>query len=135
EVKSVFSFPSYKLEYVAKKLGVGEKVKHSGHELWVKVMAGDRKAQRQMREYNIQDTELLIPLYEKLRPWISAPATFGSMSGEDVCPACGSPDLHREGHAYTLTGKYQRYVCNNCGKWSRATHRITATGITSVGRS
>lgn len=135
EIKRAFSFPSYKLAYVAPALGVGEKVSTGGHELWIKVLAGDRSARKLMREYNCQDTALLIPLYHKVRAWVSTPATYGSMSGKDVCPACGSDNLHREGHAYTLTGRYQRYVCNNCGKWSRATRRDMSTGITSVGRS
>ncbi|MGH9920223.1 MAG: IS1/IS1595 family N-terminal zinc-binding domain-containing protein [Nitrososphaerales archaeon] len=51
------------------------------------------------------------------------------------CPACGSPDLRREGHARTTVSVYQRYVCRNCGKWSRGTRRVNTggTGITEVG--
>lgn len=131
EVKGTFSFPSYKLEYVAKALGVGEKVKHEGHELWVKVLSGDRKARRDMRTYNIRDVELLFPLYYKLRPWIGGP-NAGALEGADVCPSCGSTDLRREGHAITLTGRYQRYQCRECGTWSRATRREASTGITRV---
>ena len=131
EVKSAFSFPSYKLEYVAKTLGVGEKLGHEGHELWVKVLAGDRKAKGKMREYNMRDVELLFPLYYKLRPWIAGP-NHGALTGEDVCPSCGSESLRREGYAITLTGKYQRFQCRSCGAWSRATHRQSATGVTRV---
>ena len=131
EVKAAFSFPSYKLAYVAKALGVGEKIEHEGHELWVKVLAGDRAARRTMRTYNCRDVELLFPLYYKLRPWIAGP-NHGALEGRDVCPTCGSEDLRREGYALTLTGKYQRYQCRKCGGWSRATHRESATGITRV---
>jgi hypothetical protein len=131
ETKSTFSFPSYKLEYVAQALGVGAKVKHSGHELWIRVMAGDRSAQREMQRYNERDTELLFPLYYKVRPWITGPS-HGALTGEDVCPACGSDDLRREGHAILLTGKYQRYQCRECGTWSRGTRRVSGTGITRV---
>lgn len=131
ETKDAFSFPSYKLEYVAKALEVGEKLEHEGHELWVKVLAGDRKAKAKMREYNMRDVELLFPLYYKLRPWIKGP-NHGALTGEDVCPSCGSEDLRREGYAITLTGKYQRFQCRACGGWSRATHRQSATGVTRV---
>ena len=131
EVRGAFSFPSYKLEYVAPALGVGEKVKHEGYELWLKVMAGDRKARRDMREYCSQDVALLFPLYYKLRPWISGP-NHGALEGADVCPGCGADDLRKEGHALTLTGRYQRYQCRACGTWSRATRRDAATGITRV---
>ena len=131
EVKSAFSFPSYKLEYVAKTLGVGEKLGHEGHELWVKVLAGDRGARKTMQEYNKRDVELLFPLYYKLRPWIAVP-NHGALTGKDNCPYCESENLRREGHAYTLTGRYQRYQCRDCGAWSRDTHREGATGITRV---
>lgn len=131
EVKREFSFPSYKLEYVAQALGVGSKVKHEGHELWVKVMAGDRKAQIDMERYCCQDTALLFPVWYKVRPWIANPSV-GAMTGEDVCPTCGSEDLRREGHAFLLTGKYQRYQCRECGTWSRGTRRVSGTGITRV---
>lgn len=131
EVKNTFQFPSYKLAYVAPALGVGEKMEHEGHELWVRVLAGDRKAQRTMRQYNKRDVELLFPLYYKLRPWIGGPS-YGALTGEDVCPACGSEDLRREGHAFLLTGKYQRYQCRPCGAWSRGTRRVSGTGITRV---
>jgi hypothetical protein len=131
ETKAAFSFPSYKLEYVAKALSVGEKGKTGGHELWVKVLAGDRGARRTMREYNCQDVRLLFPLYYKLRPWISGPS-HGALTGEDVCPGCGGAELRKEGHAFLMTGKYQRYQCTNCGTWSRGTRRVSGTGIARV---
>lgn len=67
--KSNFLFPSNKLDYVAQKLGVGSKVKHSGFSLWIKCMEGDRKAWSEMKKYQIQDVNLLVELYDKLLPW------------------------------------------------------------------
>jgi DNA polymerase elongation subunit (family B) len=131
EVKNTFQFPSYKLAYVAPALGVGEKMEHEGHELWVKVLARDKKARRTMADYNKQDVELLFPLYYKLRPWIGGPS-HGALTGEDVCPSCGSDDLRREGHAFLLTGKYQRYQCRDCGTWSRGTRRVSGTNVTRI---
>jgi DNA polymerase elongation subunit (family B) len=131
EVKGTFAFPSYKLAYVAPALGVGEKVEHEGHELWVKVMAGDKKARRAMETYNRQDVALLFPLYYKVRPWIGGPS-YGALTGEDVCPACGSADLRREGYAFLQTGKYQRHQCRDCGTWSRGTRRVSGTGIARI---
>lgn len=68
-VKANFLFPSNKLDYVAQKLGVGAKVKHSGFDLWIDCMDGKDKAWREMRKYQIQDVELLDKLYEVLLPW------------------------------------------------------------------
>jgi uncharacterized protein YprB with RNaseH-like and TPR domain len=67
--KANFLFPSNKLDYVAQKLGVGAKVKHSGFSLWIKCMDGDEKAWAEMKKYQIQDVNLLVELYDKLLPW------------------------------------------------------------------
>jgi uncharacterized protein YprB with RNaseH-like and TPR domain len=68
-VKANFLFPSNKLDYVAQKLGVGAKVKHSGFSLWIRCMNGDKKAWDEMKKYQIQDVNLLVDLYEVLNPW------------------------------------------------------------------
>lgn len=67
--KSNFLFPSNKLDYVAQKLEVGAKVKHSGFSLWIKCMENDKKAWKEMKEYQIQDVNLLVDLYDILLPW------------------------------------------------------------------
>jgi len=69
-VKANFKFPSNKLDYVAQTLGVGAKVKHSGFDLWINCMAGDDKAWREMKRYQIQDVVLLEELYQILQPWL-----------------------------------------------------------------
>lgn len=131
EIKKEFSFPSYKLEYVAQAMGVGEKVKHEGHELWVKVMAGDPVARAQMQVYNCKDTELMFPLYYAVRPWIASPnAAIGAEV--DACSSCGSADVRREGYANLLTGRYQRFQCRDCGTWSRSTKRSEGASLTRV---
>lgn len=68
--KANFMFPSNKLDYVAQKLGVGAKVKHSGFSLWLRCMEGDSKAWREMKEYQVQDVNLLVDLYDILLPWL-----------------------------------------------------------------
>lgn len=67
--KSNFLFPSNKLDYVAQKLGVGAKVKHSGFRLWIDCMNGDNNAWKEMKKYQIQDVNLLAELYDILLPW------------------------------------------------------------------
>jgi uncharacterized protein YprB with RNaseH-like and TPR domain len=67
--KANFLFPSNKLDYVAQKLDVGAKVKHSGFNLWIRCMEGDKKAWKEMKEYQIQDVNLLVDLYHELLPW------------------------------------------------------------------
>jgi len=122
-----FKFPSNKLDYVAQKLGVGQKVKHSGFELWIKCMAGDEKAWREMKKYQIQDVDLLVDLYEKFLPWIK---THPPMSVDgSVCTNCGSNHIQSRGIARTTTAIYQRYQCQDCGKWLRGTKALLTSKI------
>lgn len=118
-VRSQFKFPSNKLDYVAQTLGVGSKVKHSGFELWIRCMAGESKAWKEMKEYQIQDVNLLIDLYEILLPWIKNGPHAGLHDGIDGCPNCASTNLERRGVSRTLAATYQRYQCKDCGKWMR----------------
>jgi DNA polymerase elongation subunit (family B) len=120
-VKRRFRFPSNKLDYVATALGIGSKVKHEGHELWVKCLAGDDTAWRTMERYNKQDVRLLETLYLALRPWITNHPHTGLLADDTtVCPNCGGEDLRREGYAFTAVGKFQRYQCRGCGVWTRS---------------
>jgi hypothetical protein len=90
-VRSQFKFPSNKLDYVAQKLGVGAKVQHSGFQLWLDCMAGIPKAWKMMKEYQIQDVNLLLDLYDILLPWIKNHPHVGvSQDKPKGCRNCGS---------------------------------------------
>lgn len=124
-VKKRFRFPSNKLQYVSSALLGEGKVKHEGHELWVKCMAGDLRAWKDMEAYNKQDVILLEELYYRLLSWIPNHPHRGLYLDaiSDLCAQCGSGDLRREGYRYTQTGKYQRWQCRACGSWSSSTRR------------
>lgn len=131
--KSQFRFPSNKLEYVSKKLGIGEKEKHEGFQLWVKCMANEPEAWETMKKYNIGDVALLEELYDVLRPWIRSHPSFAAEESDHICPRCGSEDVKPHGTTFLTTGKYQRYECRNCGSWSRGNRRIdSGTDIVSL---
>jgi hypothetical protein len=124
-VKDQFKFPSNKLDYVSQKLGVGAKVKHSGFDLWLGCMAGDKKAWAEMKKYQIQDVDLLIDLYKILLPWIKNHPHAGLYEDiPDGCPNCASKKLERRGVTRTVANSYQRFQCKDCGKWSRGNKPI-----------
>lgn len=120
-VKKHFRFPSNKLAYVVKVLGIGEK-ENTDHDLWVKCLAKDGEAWERMRSYNENDTALLKGLYEKVKGWIPNPPNHGLYveSDDHVCPRCGGSDLEHRGYRRTKTRLYRRYQCKNisCGGWS-----------------
>lgn len=131
-VKRQFAFPSYKLAYVAPALGLEDKGKHEGHELWVKCMNGDKAAWGRMADYNRQDVLLTEQLYEALIPWIQNHPSHGAYTSADVCPNCGSEDLQHRGTTYTKVSSFVRLQCQSCGKWSRTSKREGRTGVTEV---
>lgn len=125
-VKKQFRFPSNKLAYVSVALGIGSKVEHSGHDLWVRCMAGDDAAWATMERYNKQDTRLLEKLFDKLKPWIKALPNAGlyTPDNSEVCPKCGSESYQRRGMEHTTTCSYQRFQCCSCHGWFRSVRNI-----------
>lgn len=117
--RNQFKFPSNKLDYVAKALGVGQKIRHPGHELWVRCMNNDPEAWKLMEEYNKHDVKILEQVYYKLLPWIKNHPNHGLHTDMAVCPNCGGTHYHRRGYALTKTMKYIRYQCQECGTWFR----------------
>jgi DNA polymerase elongation subunit (family B)/DNA-directed RNA polymerase subunit RPC12/RpoP len=112
-----FKFTSNKLEYVAKTLGVGQKIKHAGHELWVKCLAGDAVSWDTMKKYNINDIIILEAVYNRLLPWITDHPSHAVYSDEDrpICTNCGGTHITKQGIETTKTSRYQRYRCEECG--------------------
>jgi DNA polymerase elongation subunit (family B) len=120
--KRQFRFASNKMDHLARELGVKGKVKHEGHELWTRCMAGDPEAWKKMRRYNIQDVKMMEKIYEAMLPWIATHPNHGMYtdSTRPVCTNCGSHSLQARGKAVTRTQTYQRYQCTDCGTWLRS---------------
>jgi len=118
--RSKFRFPSNKLDYVAQALGVGQKTHHEGFELWVKCMAKDKSAWKIMKKYNKNDVVILEKVYEKMLGWIKPHPNHNEYTLERVCPSCGKHNLHKRGTVCNTKYVFQRYQCQNCGRWSRS---------------
>lgn len=118
-MRSKFKAQMNKLDFVCQELELGHKLKHDGMELWFKCMAGDEKAWKKMKKYNIKDVKLLEQLYEKLLPWITTHPNHNmwNASGSVVCPKCSSTRLQKRGTRKTQTREYQQYQCQSCGHW------------------
>ncbi len=132
-VKKNFKLPSNKLDYVAKMLGLAGKVKHTGHELWVKCMAKDPTAWRIMQRYNKQDTKLLEQVYYKLMPWLKG-ANYSTYTNKKCCPNCGTHNFTNKGWYYSEARRYALYNCHKCFTWfrDRASDRANHSRSTGV---
>lgn len=118
-------YPSGKLEFVAPAMGVGNKEKNSGFQMWLDVMNGKHSAQKDMEKYNKQDTLLLEKLYKKMRPFINNHPYLGT-GRPNECPACGGKKLHSRGVRRTKSFIIERYRCQSCGHWPTGPrHKVT----------
>lgn len=132
--KRKFGFTSNKLEYLTDKLNKKyKKLKHKkfpGFEMWAECLAGNKEAWKCMKKYNMYDVLSLEEVFEHLRPWAGNLPNFTlyTADGDPVCQ-CGSEDFHARGYAYTATGKYQRYQCQECGAWTRSGTNLLAKKV------
>lgn len=118
--KAKFMFNSNKLNDLGVHLKLGQKVKHSGFDLWVGCMRGDEKSWSLMKRYNAQDVKLLELVYRKFLPWISSHPNRNAFNpSRSMCPKCGSGRLQARGQMVSASGSFQRFHCQACGGWSR----------------
>jgi DNA polymerase elongation subunit (family B) len=125
-----FKEPSNKLDWLAQKLELGNKVKHYGFQLWRDVMAGDKKAWALFKRYNRQDVKLTEEVYEEIRPWVVTQFNFGLFAEDQTkptCPGCGSQDMKQIDDHRTKTQTYKQYRCGECGRCSRERKRKSKT--------
>lgn len=122
EVRKIAAFTSNRLDYLTKRLvGVGKI--HVDYSLWLKALKGDKKAIKEMVDYNKVDVERLEQLYEVLRPYMKQHIHIGVLNGHDrkeSCPKCGSVKIKRNGIRVTAAGmKKQECQCQKCGGYFR----------------
>lgn len=115
--KSQFRFGSTKLDHLSQQLGIGQKVKHAGFQLWIDCLNGDIDAWDKMREYNMEDVRLTEVAFDKVKSWIPNLPHEGLYLDKPFSCRCGSENLQKRGFHYTTLGKYQRYRCNDCDRW------------------
>jgi hypothetical protein len=116
-VKRRFRFASNKLDFVCQQLGLGNKVRHKGMNLWKGVMAGNERDCAIMERYNKQDIRLLGRLYTHIQPWILQHPNRGLYvnSAKPVCRNCGSTDVVKNGVEARFVLKYYKLKCTSCG--------------------
>lgn len=116
-VKNKFALTSNKLDDVAKLFGLDGKLhseKFPGQILWNECLAGNMEAWEDMAAYNIQDVKVLIEVMKRLDPWHSK-VNFSVFEHENIC-SCGSKNIMENGININNAGKFQAFICGDCGK-------------------
>lgn len=117
---------SASLKKLAELLGTGQlKADKGWPDWWHKALAGDAKAINDIAKYCVQDVRTLEGVFWKLLPFMKNKAIFNALSGEIVCPKCGSTAVQRRGRHITTAAVYQRFQCRRegCGSWFRDKNR------------
>lgn len=136
QVRSNMRSLSNKLQFLSTDLfGLEGKIEESALSLFLQMHRGDEKqvasARKRMERYCRQDVNLLPTMFEEVRPWLKNLALNLHAGVEDACPNCAGTNLERRGVAFTAQSAFQRFVCRDCGKWSRGTKRVDY--VTRVG--
>ena len=113
-----FLLPFNSLEYLAKALGVQQKIDNSGMQLWIDCDNGKQESLDEMLAYNIGDVEALRDVYNRLITWDNNGVNMGLYNDDhtSLCTHCGSDNIvPLDGkYAYTAQRKYSLYRCNSC---------------------
>ena len=122
-----FSFHSNKLDFLAQTLGVGQKVKHEGFDMWKKCMQGDEESINKMQQYNDGDILINEEVYIKIRAYIKPHPNLNLFlaEGSTTCPTCSSDKLVYNGEYSTYANTYTEYKCKRCGNSCRANKKHT----------
>lgn len=118
-----FNLPTRKLSYLLERLGLSEKIKTRGIDLWHECMEGDEDAWAEMAEYCKRDVEALAELWQVLKPW--SKKNLQPFSEEKVCTKCGSSDIKLHSKRVTSGGVcYPYYRCFECKGFSSGRSQV-----------
>lgn len=126
-----FGFTSNRLDYIGKILGLGGKLK-AGNRLWLDSLDGDADSLKKMFTYCKRDVTLLEDVYHKLQPHIdvSYNGNLDNLLGLNCPePTCNSTNYQHRGWSRTKVSKYQRYQCQDCGRWFQSGNKEKTAGV------
>lgn len=128
--KKFLGFDSNKLEHLTHMLCTKHKKltkkKFSGQELWNEFENGNPEAREEMELYNKLDILSLEELYvDHLSPYDNMTPNFSSMDESELFKCnCGSDSFSHAGFHLTKKSKFEKFVCNKCGKTHRSSENL-----------
>lgn len=121
-LKKNFALPSNSLAAAAQYFGLTRKKDHSGINLWIRCMNGEREAFGEMLDYNDGDVVTLEELYNTIQPFVQELPNMALYHKDSAprCAGCGSSEIvETEKSAYTALSEFKLVQCKGCGKYSR----------------
>ncbi len=117
-----FRFNSNRLDYIARFLGLGGKIK-TDFNLWKRVVLGKSlRALAEMVRYCKYDVELLERVFDRLNSYLPAKSVLRS-SRVTLCPECGSGRVNVNKHRISAAGRRSvTFQCADCGKYHTIPH-------------
>lgn len=113
--KRYFNFNSNRLNDLGIYLKVGQKIKHTGFDLWLGCMQDNKNSWELLKKYNKQDVLLLERVYEKLLPWMERHPNMALLQDKQGCPKCGSEKVRKDGVRANSSTMQQQWECKSCG--------------------
>lgn len=117
--KQVSKLPNNKLNTISQFTGNGQKVSHSGTDLFIACGNGDKKAWKLNEIYNKQDVEITYADLMSVMPYIKLPQSGVKEVGETmkcISPTCDGM-MHKSKRRLTVAGYKQQWQCNKCGRY------------------
>ena len=116
--KRKFKFEFNSLAYLAKYLGVTDKIENDGMPLWIDCHLGKQEALNTMLRYNIGDVKTQREVYNILKSYDNNGANMSLYDSTEClkCVSCGSHNVSvlTNKLVYTSSNKYLAYRCNDC---------------------
>lgn len=119
DVKKKLALPSYKLDYLVKRFGLGAKMALSGWNSWIDVCWNkNEKEFEKMKKYCKMDVILSEKLYHRLYKYIDHKVNYGVFTdGRLACPDCSSTKVYKAKDRLTRTGMRQQWQCQKCARY------------------
>lgn len=118
--KRHFDLNSFKLDYIAQYLGLGEKVK-TEYDMWIDILINkDPSAMAKMVEYCKHDVALLEKVYHRLAKYAKPKTHAGVLAGLEkwTCPHCTSTEVIKSKTTTTAAGYIKHQMqCKGCGRY------------------
>lgn len=125
--RSNMALNSYRLDYIGKFLGYGGKKETGGFGLWKDVMAGSKKALKDMVEYCKRDIDLLEKVHTHILNYAPVSTHVGVIGGgyKHHCPRCGSSRTKISKQRVTAAGTPKvQIVCHDCSGYHTITQSV-----------